>query len=501
MKRVSKRIKRNRIILVITAVLLLATITTGIVLFAKSRNENKPISNNSTNSEDISDNVSEGENLSDDVSEGENSSDNSSTNSNGNSSNSNSSSGGSSSTVVFPNPLPSGSVECAVVKEGYVELSPYGTSTYDPAGVNYALPRGTQDAIVSKKNVVLIDGTKTQLLTLRSGKVVLARDCTVKKLDFGGNNKINSISSSVSGNDSVVKIGLKWNSPFDIVLNPSATSQSQIGPSYNFTANTVSIIVDYTSEIDMSKISGSFSGNSIFKGSPKVEKIHNSRYNIDQYKITFTLKNPGKYYGCHASFEGNTLVLKFNNPPTTAGTLKGVKIGIDPGHGGADSGAVALDGKTYEKVINLSVATKLKAELEKRGATVYMIRTSDKTIDHMVRKEMAQAQSCDLFISIHQNSTGETGETKSFGSEVHFTTPFSAKLAKTIQAQIGPLNNSTRGTLSHKNFTVCRSKTFPSVLIECGFMRNKSEFQKISNAAYQQKEAVAIANGIVNYYK
>ena len=60
----------------------------------------------------------------------------------------------------------------------------------------------------------------------------------------------------------------------------------------------------------------------------------------------------------------------------TKGGIKGKIITIDPGHGGSDPGAVSDKG-TYEKTITLAMAKKLKADLEKMGAVVYLTRSGE----------------------------------------------------------------------------------------------------------------------------
>jgi len=84
----------------------------------------------------------------------------------------------------------------------------------------------------------------------------------------------------------------------------------------------------------------------------------------------------------------------------------GIKVFIDPGHGGKDPGAV-WNG-LQEKDATLAIALKLKVKLESAGFTVIMRRTGDQyhTLDEIV--SMANNSGADIFISIHNNASVST---------------------------------------------------------------------------------------------
>lgn len=91
-----------------------------------------------------------------------------------------------------------------------------------------------------------------------------------------------------------------------------------------------------------------------------------------------------------------------------------ITVVVDAGHGGNDPGKVGVSG-TLEKDINLSIALKLKTELEKKGIKVILTRESDaslaiegatnkKTSDMNKRIEITNSARADLLVSVHQNS-------------------------------------------------------------------------------------------------
>ncbi|MBP3543550.1 MAG: N-acetylmuramoyl-L-alanine amidase [Lachnospiraceae bacterium] len=90
-------------------------------------------------------------------------------------------------------------------------------------------------------------------------------------------------------------------------------------------------------------------------------------------------------------------------------------ICLDPGHGGETDGAIYTyyDVLVKEKDLNLSIALKLKEELEKyENVQVVMTRTEDVTMEINPRAEYALGQNADYLISVHNNAAGGDDRTK-----------------------------------------------------------------------------------------
>ena len=178
---------------------------------------------------------------------------------------------------------------------------------------------------------------------------------------------------------------------------------------------------------------------------------------------------------------------------------------IDAGHGGWDPGMVSH--KTEEKHINLSIAQKLQGFLEQGGATVIITRLDDgdlaknKSGDMHVRKLIANSSSADIFVSIHQNAYS-SGSVK--GAQVFFfnESDNSEKLATAIQARIVDFvdKGNKFKAKSNSNYYVLKQTSMPAVLVECGFLTNYNEREKLKTDAYQDKIAWAIYLGIVDYF-
>jgi N-acetylmuramoyl-L-alanine amidase len=192
-------------------------------------------------------------------------------------------------------------------------------------------------------------------------------------------------------------------------------------------------------------------------------------------------------------------------------------IVIDPGHNfGGDDGAYATNnGINYaERDLNMQVAVKLKAKLEEQGYKVIMTRNSsemekvDVTESLTKRVNIANNANADLFVSIHHNSASAAAS----GVEVYYSSKpqdeafgggyndsrisISKNMASSISAALANNTGAINRGGKDGNLFVCRNTTMPAVLIECGFITNPDEAQKLAASYYQDLEANAIANVI-----
>jgi len=177
----------------------------------------------------------------------------------------------------------------------------------------------------------------------------------------------------------------------------------------------------------------------------------------------------------------------------------GIKVFIDPGHGGKDPGAV-WNG-LQEKDANLAIAVKLKAKLEAAGFTVIMRRTGDQyhTLDQIVN--MANSSGADIFISIHNNASISTA---AHGTETYWCpngVNGSSQLANLVQSRLlSQIGRANRGVKT-ANFRVIKYTTMPAALVECAFVSNPTEAALLKTASFQEKCAVGLFNAINEFSK
>lgn len=171
-----------------------------------------------------------------------------------------------------------------------------------------------------------------------------------------------------------------------------------------------------------------------------------------------------------------------------------IKIYIDCGHGGNDSGAV--NGRNYESNIVLSVGLYLKKLLLETGKfEVKLSRENDTYRTLEQRSKEANSWGADIFVSIHTNSA----ENKNANGLETYCYKFKyRKLADHVNngiLQVIPLNN--RG-VKEGNFHVIRETKMNACLTELAFISNESDLQILLNR--QQDFALGIFKGILDYY-
>lgn len=194
---------------------------------------------------------------------------------------------------------------------------------------------------------------------------------------------------------------------------------------------------------------------------------------------------------------------------------------IDPGHGGMDGGASADDG-TLEKDINLEIAMKLKEIAEEYPVNVVMTRETDislhsdegasiknqKRQDLLKRKEIIDNAQGDLAVSIHLNSFKE--DKTVYGAQVfypkedikrtdgrtyeHDSKSYAENIQKAIEMNIS--DGRERSVMTKGDFLVFNNPSCPMVLVECGFLSNKEESEKLKTPQYQEELAAAVWEGI-----
>lgn len=181
-------------------------------------------------------------------------------------------------------------------------------------------------------------------------------------------------------------------------------------------------------------------------------------------------------------------------------------IVIDAGHGGFDPGKVASDG-VNEKNINLAIASKLSTFLEEGGAVIRNTRIEDSSLseskrqDLKSRAEIANNSKADIFVSIHQNSFPKSSVK---GAQVFYYkgSEEGKKLAGFIQnrlKEVVDIDNS-RIAKANDSYYVLKQIKIPSVIVECGFLSNGIEHNKLMSSEYQEKLAWAIYMGILDYF-
>lgn len=194
----------------------------------------------------------------------------------------------------------------------------------------------------------------------------------------------------------------------------------------------------------------------------------------------------------------------------TQGGFSPTRVLIDPGHGGADGGAVAADG-TEEKGLNLAVSLPLRDLLQVMGYEVAMTRDTDIMVNTEgttlrerkvsdLKNRLAMSREADVTISIHQNKFPQA---QYYGTQVFYSDNHSksreiaAAVRDSVLRLLQPKNTRELKKGDSSVYLLSHAET-PMVLVECGFLSNEAELQQLKDTDYQRKMAFAIMGGLMS---
>lgn len=184
---------------------------------------------------------------------------------------------------------------------------------------------------------------------------------------------------------------------------------------------------------------------------------------------------------------------------------------LDAGHGSSDSGKVGING-VLEKDVNLSISKKTKKYLEEKGIRVVMTRDKDESLaegengnrkvqDMKARVKRINDTKPDLAVSIHQNSYHEESI---HGAQVFYYehSESGEKDARILQEALLAVDpDNTRQVKANTTYYLLKHTEVPILIVECGFLSNQEEAEKLASEDYQKEIAKAIANGIESCLK
>lgn len=228
---------------------------------------------------------------------------------------------------------------------------------------------------------------------------------------------------------------------------------------------------------------------------------------------------------------------------TGYGTTTLRTIVIDAGHGGKDPGAIGPSG-LKEKNVTLALSRKVRDALKRRCACrVLLTRNSDRFLELDERTVIANSLNADLFISIHANASRDR---RAYGMETYFLSPArsrdemetaarenmlalnsanevendlayimtdlnntrkindSVSLARSVQRSLVKGTRARYSRIKDKGvkqamFYVLWRASMPSILVEAGFITNRTEERRLRDRAYISRMAESIADGVMNY--
>ncbi|MGN1193273.1 MAG: N-acetylmuramoyl-L-alanine amidase [Dorea sp.] len=182
-------------------------------------------------------------------------------------------------------------------------------------------------------------------------------------------------------------------------------------------------------------------------------------------------------------------------------------VALDAGHGGDDPGKIGVN-NAEEKEINLRIAEQVKTLLEEEEIEVLMTREDDtmlaketdtnkKVQDMKARVQKINEAAPALVVSIHQNSYSEESI---HGAQVFYYTHSEAgkKAAEIMQKELLSVDpENTRQAKANDTYYLLKRTEVPTIIVECGFLSNYEEAEKLIDPEYQKQLSQAIVKGII----
>ncbi|MCH4071629.1 N-acetylmuramoyl-L-alanine amidase family protein [Pseudoramibacter sp.] len=213
----------------------------------------------------------------------------------------------------------------------------------------------------------------------------------------------------------------------------------------------------------------------------------------------------------------------------TAQTASQKTIVLDPGHsavmpsGSEAVGPGASETKAKDMVgtkgvatgvteydFMLTLANKLKPELEKRGYKVVLTRTDSQSAHSCIeRAQVANDNHADAFVRLHANAAESAGPSGAMTINITANNPYTSatysqcrKLSDCVlNAYVSATGAKSEGVSERDDLTGNNWAKVPTTLIEVGYMTNPEEDKLMQTDAYQAKMIQGIANGIDQFFK
>ncbi len=219
----------------------------------------------------------------------------------------------------------------------------------------------------------------------------------------------------------------------------------------------------------------------------------------DVFRITIELKHE-QHWGHTIYYDstGRRLTVQVKRPPASLDIRK-MKIAIDAGHGGDNSGTSGVNHGILEKQYTLIIAKELEKVLRKAGVKdVFMTRTHDTSLSMIERLEMIRNHNSDFLVSIHLNSAASDTVQ---GVSTYYRYIGFRPLSVSILNQMLSLGLKEYGNIGNFNFALNGPTDYPNALVEVAFLSNPADEKKVNSPKFQKAVAQKIYLGIAGWLK
>jgi|GEM_PF-2428384 len=184
--------------------------------------------------------------------------------------------------------------------------------------------------------------------------------------------------------------------------------------------------------------------------------------------------------------------------------LADIRVLIDPGHGGSETGSTGLNG-LQEKDLNLTVSRLFRDALIKTGfEQVSLTRNTDETLSLQERGDKVMQTQADIVLSIHHNALPDGRDPLQVeGASCFYYQAFAQPLAQALLSGLTDNRGSRYEVpnygLFYDSLYMTRIHQAVAVLVEIGFFTNPTEFERLIDPQFQQEAAQRLASALRNY--
>ena len=228
----------------------------------------------------------------------------------------------------------------------------------------------------------------------------------------------------------------------------------------------------------------------------EIKNVYHEQVEDDVYRITLEL-NHHQHWGYSIYYIGKRLVIKVKRQLPEL-DMECLRIAVDAGHGGSNSGAAGVTSNIQEKKYTLLIAKELEKHLKLAGATVFMTRKEDVGLSMPERIEMLKKEDPDFLISIHLNSSAKDSIK---GVSTYYKHIGFRPLSQFIQEKMLELGLVDFGNVGSFNFALNGPTDYPNCLVEVAFLSNREDEKRILDPAFHHDVARQIVKGIKEWLR